>query len=127
MSNPTKNIVELNDLMNEYHGIIDYKNHACETIDAQIAGLQETRRMLSEPFDKQIAELEAKMRQPMLDRAATFVCAYGNINFRKGVVRRTWNSDALDQICRAKPEVKEQIWAFREEKTGEPSISIKLE
>lgn len=35
--------------------------------------------------------------------------------------------DKTDQICAAKPEIKEEIWAFREEKVGEPSISVKLE
>ena len=66
------------------------------------------------------------IRLPMLDYQHTFICSVGKINFKKGAVRRTWNLDALDQICSAKPEIKEAIWPFREEKTGEPSISIKL-
>jgi len=120
-------MVILNDLMRGYEQTAKERDTLCNTIDAQIAGLQETRRLLAEPFEVKLAEIEAKMRQPMLDRAATFVCSYGKVAYRKGAVRRSWNLDALDQICNAKPEVKEQIWAFREEKIGEPSITVKLE
>lgn len=120
-------IVDLNALMAMYRDTTDAQKEACKELDVEIERLQEQKHTIASVYITRLEDIEAKMRQPMLDRKSTFVCAYGKINFRKGAVRRTWNLDALDQICNAKPEVKEEIWALREEKTGEPSISVKLE
>ncbi len=127
MNEPTaENIVTLNALMMEYKQNVHEIKNACHDVDEQIANLSEIRNSLARPYQERLNEIETQIRLPMLDRASSFVCAYGKIGYRKGAVRRTWNLDALDQICEAKPEIKEQIWPFREEKTGEPSISIKV-
>lgn len=117
----------LYELMRKYRITTDQLEDACDTIDAEIRQLQDARRLVAEPYEKVLADIEAKIRLPMFDRKAAFICNFGKISFRKGATRRTWNLDALDQICGVKPEVREAIWAFRTETTGEPSISIKLE
>lgn len=118
--------LELNELMWAYRVTTDNLEDACENLDAEIRRLQEAKSIIAEPYQKTLETLEMKMRLPMLDRQSTFTCSFGKINFRKGAVRRIWNLDALDQVCAAKPEVKENIWAFRSEVMGEPSITVKL-
>jgi len=98
-----------------------------ENVDEDISRLTEIRDSLAKPHKDKLAEIEAKVHIPMLELKKTFVSQYGKINFRKGATRRIWNLDALDVICNANPKIKETIWMFREEKTGEPSISLKLE
>ncbi len=114
--------IVLNDLMREYAATASNLCESCEELDAEIGRLQVARRMIAEPYEKIMADIETKIRIPMLDYQHTFISSFGRINYRKGAVRRSWNLDALDQICTAKSE----IWPFREEKVGEPSISIKL-
>lgn len=118
--------IVLNELMREYKRIADAQSEACKMLDIQIENLTETRQILAEPYQHKLTDIEAQMRLPMLDRQASFVCLFGKINFRKGAVRRTWQLDALDTICANRPEIKDAIWMFREEKTGEPSITVKL-
>ncbi len=127
MNDPTaENIVTLNVLMMEYKQNTHEIKNACRDIDEQIANLSEIRNSLARPYQERLNEIETYMRQPMLDRAASFVCAYGKIGYRKGAVRRSYNAESLDMLCNAEPEVKKLIWPFREEKIGEPSISIKV-
>lgn len=117
----------LNALMAEYVQESNDLKNDCQNVDAEIAHWTEIRNLLAKPHQDKLAELESKMYQPMLDRAATFVCAYGKISYRKGAVRRTYNAESLDMLCNAESEVKKLIWPFRSETVGEPSISIKLE
>ncbi len=113
-------------LMQEYKRIADGQSEACKMLDIQIENLNETRQILAEPYQHKLSDIEALMKLPMLDYQHTFKCSAGSINYRKGAVRRTWNLDALDQICTAKPEIKNEIWAFRQETIGEPSITVKI-
>lgn len=114
-------------LLKEYKEKSDAILFQCASLDAEIRKLTETRNMIAKPYQDSLIEIENKIRMPMMDRKATFTSDVGKITYRKGAVRRSWNLDALDQICASKMEVKEAIWAFRDEKTGEPTISIKLE
>lgn len=116
----------LDELMREYSGTVYQLEEACQELSMQIEELIKARDYIKQPYVNILNDLEAKMRLPMLERKATFICSFGKINFRKGATTRKWNLDALDQICAAKPEVKENIWAFREEKVGEPSITVKV-
>lgn len=118
--------VMLNELLREYAATNDNLCGACEELDREIERLQNARRCLAEPYEKMLADIETKIRLPMLDRKSSFISSIGKINFRKGAVRRTYNAEALDQLCVAKPEIKDTIWPFRTETVGEPVISIKL-
>lgn len=119
--------IVLNELLTKYKILNSNLSEECKDIDADIERLQNTRRLMAEPYLKGIEDIEAQIKLPMLEYQHTFISSSGKINFRKGAVRRTWNLDALDQICEVRKDIKNVIWAFREEKTGEPSISIKLE
>ena len=118
---------QLTELMKEYRQTVYDLDMKCHDINEEIDRMTEVRNILTRPYQDKLADLEAKIRLPMLDRKASFDCEFGKISYRKGAVRRTWNLDALDQICAAKPEIKENIWAFREEKIGDPSITVKVE
>ena len=118
--------VALNELLNEYKQISAKVDNAVKDINRQIEELIEIRSEISKPYLDELNDIEARIRLPMLEYKHTFISSAGKINYRKGAVRRTWNLDALDQICEAKPSIKNEIWAFREEKTGEPTISIKI-
>ena len=115
------------ELMKEYRVTTDDLEDACEKLDEEIERLQDARKVIAEPYEAHLINIETKIRLPMLDRKASFICNFGKISYRKGAVRRTWNLDALDQVCDAKPQIKDAIWAFRSETIGEPNISIKLE
>lgn len=116
----------LSELMQEYKNIIMDRNAQSEQIEQDIFKLQLRLSEIVKPYNDRLVDIEAKIRIPMLEYKHTFVSPFGKINYRKGAVRRVWNLDALDQICEAKPTIKNEIWAFREEKTGEPTINIKL-
>ena len=118
--------VTLLELLSEYKQISNKVDNAVKDINRQIEELIAVRSGISKPYLDILNDIEAKIRAPMLEYKHTFISSVGKINYRKGAVRRTWNLDALDQICEAKPSIKSEIWAFREEKTGEPTISIKL-
>ncbi len=127
MNDPTaENIIVLNALMMEYKQNAQEIQNACRDIDEQLANLSEIRKALAQPYQDRLNEIEAQMRQPMLDRATSFVCEYGKIGYRKGAVRRSYNIESLDMLCNAEPEVKKLIWPFRSETVVEPSISIKV-
>lgn len=118
---------QLNELLKEYLQTVYDLEMEVHNVNEEIDRLTEIKDCLAKPYQDKIINLEMKIRLPMLDRKQTFVCQYGKINFRKGATTRKWNLNALDQICEAKPEIKEQIWAFREVKIGEPTITIKIE
>jgi hypothetical protein len=118
---------ELYDLMLAYKEttvILDIELH---NLNAEINQLTEVRSILAKPYQEKLAEIEAQIRITMLDRKASFISVFGKVSFRKGAIRRTWNLESLDAVCNAKPEIKDAIWMFREEKIGDPQISIKLE
>ena len=125
MSN--ENEENLTELMKKYRQIVSELETECHNVNEEIRMWIETRDSLAKPYQDKLTDLEAKIRLPMLDRKASFACEFGKILYRKGAVKRIWNLDALDQICAAKPEIKENIWAFREEKVGDPSITVKVE
>lgn len=113
-------------LITEYRQIMYDMGADCHELDEELEGIQKERNERAKPYQEKLAILEIQMRLPMLDYQHTFKCSAGSINYRKGAVRRTWNLDALDQICTAKPEVKNEIWAFRKETIGEPSITVNI-
>lgn len=116
----------LNELMREYRQIVYDLEIETHNVNDEIDKWTEIRNVLTKPYQDKLEELELKMRLPMLDRKTSFVCAYGKINYRKGAIRRTYNAEALDQLCAAKPELKDIIWPFRTESIGEPSITLKI-
>ena len=118
--------ITLNDMMREYKRIADAQAEACKMLDIQIENLSETRQILAEPYQHKLADIEAQIRLPMIDRQSSFICSFGKINFRKGATRRSYNLDALDQLANHDAYIKDKIWAFRTETTGEPSITVKL-
>jgi hypothetical protein len=114
-------------LVQEYKATQEKMALQCSECDAIIKRETEIRNTIAQPYLDNLADIEARIRTTMLDYKHTFISSFGTVNYRNGAVRRTWNLDALDQICNAKPEVKNEIWAFRKETIGEPSISIKIE
>jgi len=118
--------LQLNELMRQYSITIFKLEEACQKLNTEIDKLTAARDNIKKPYVDILNDIETQIRLPMLDLKTSFVCAYGKINFKKGAVRRTWNIDALDQICDARKDIKNVIWAFREEKTGEPSITVKI-
>jgi hypothetical protein len=117
----------INDLLREYKEITVEMIDRCKYIDANLIALTKEKEENARPYLEKLAELEAQIRIPMLERKATFISSSGKINFRRGATRRSYNLDALDKLAYADAYIKDKIWAFRTETTGEPSISIKLE
>ncbi len=118
--------VELIELMQKYATEINEMDVECHNVNEDISRLVEIRDSLLKPHQESINKIVEAMKPLMFERKASFICSRGKIEFRKGAVRRTWNLDALDQICDARTEIRNAIWPFRTEKVGEPSISVKL-
>ncbi len=123
MNKPEEN---LNELMREYSTTVFKLEEVCQQLNTEIDKLTAMRDNIKKPYVDILIDIETKMRLLIFDRKASFFCAYGKINYRKGATRGSWDSDALDNICDADVYVKTLIWPHRKVTTSEPSIQIKL-
>lgn len=82
---------------------------------------------VSSPFNIKSAEIQEKIKKLILIREHSLKTGSGNITYRKGATRRTWDLDKLDTICDFDPYIKTSIWNLRKETIGEPSVTIKVD
>lgn len=106
---------------------------ACAEADKELEEMQHqleikasARVKLAEPFVNKMDELRERIKSLALVGMKTIKCQYGQVKYRKGGVRRSWDLDPLDSICAAFPEIKDRIWPFRHETTTDPSVTIEL-
>src|SRR3989304_2007310 len=53
--------------------------------------------------------IESRIKELILLRAKSLKTGSGNVTYRKGAVRRTWDLDALDGVCDRDVDVKNRI------------------
>jgi len=82
---------------------------------------------ISLPYKKNTEIIETRIKELILLRAKSLKTGSGNVTYKKGAVRRSWDLDALDGVCDRDVDVKNRIWNYRKETIGEPSVTIKVD
>lgn len=124
----------INQYMKDLHEQAIKCNAECAAMDKEIADLQhqlevkaDQRNKLAAPFDAAMDVLREQIEILALEAAKSFDCEYGQVKYKKGSERRSWNLDAMDDICEADEELKKKIWPFRKVSTTDPSVTIELD
>lgn len=119
--------LKLYELMSELQKVsIDIEN----TMNPYIDVIEEASKKMdevSEPLSVKSVEIQEKIKELTLLRAKSLKSGFGSITYRKGGVRRKWDLDKLDLVCKDDIYVKDQIWNFRKEEKFEPQVLIKIE
>ncbi len=118
---------EIKELLQEYKNNQDALYKEVSSVNEEIARLQSYRNSLTEPYQSILEGLEFRIKSIMLEAKQSYECEIGKVTYRKGGVRRSWDLDALDSVCKFDPHIKELIWGHRGETPFAPSISIKLD
>ncbi len=103
---------EMNFLLRPYNAIIDQN---LKKIDE-----------LSTPYQLAAEELRTQIKKLALIRAESYKCVAGAITYTKGSVRRSWDLDKMDELCKIDEKLKKQIWNLRTETPIDPTIKIKI-
>lgn len=82
---------------------------------------------ISKPFDEKTSKIEERIRELTLMRGRSLKTGSGNITYRKGGIRRSWDLDLLDEACERNEDVKNKIWVYRTETPTNPQVLIKVE
>ncbi len=82
---------------------------------------------VSKPYNEKSVEIQTKIKELTLIRAKSLKTGSGNITYRKGGIRRSWDLDLLDEACDINPHVKQAIWSYRTETPTDPQVLIKVE
>lgn len=124
----------INQYMRELYDITAQCNDECTALDFAIADMRHQVEILAnernkkaKPFEERAAKLREQIEALALAAAESFNCEYGHVKYKKGSERRSWNLDAMDDICAADEELKKKIWPFRKVSTTDPSVAIELE
>ena len=104
---------------------------SCTAIDAKIQDLQvkmdvliAERKDIADPYHWQQEEIETDIKELATIMAKSFKSDLGEVKFRKGYNRVSYEAKTLDKICSSDEMVKKAIWPFRKVSPIEPSISI---
>lgn len=119
-------LTEINGILELYKDIELLKINETKNINLAIKLLQEKLTELSKPFEDRQTEILDTVRPWALENQSSYDTKFAKIIFRKGVTRRSWNLDALDQICEAKPEIANVIIPFKTVTVGDPSVKIEV-
>lgn len=82
---------------------------------------------VSEPYSIKCVELQEKIKKLTMLRAKSLKTGSGNITYVKGSVRRSWDLDKLDNICKENKDIKDKIWSYRKEDDIDPQVRIKVD
>ncbi len=129
MSEETENIMK--GLLKDLSVSKENEAESCTTLDVKIQELQTAideitaeRKNIADPYHWQQDEIEAEIKELATIMARSFKSDLGEVKFRKGYLRISYEAKTLDKICSNDEVVKKAIWAFRKESPIEPSISI---
>jgi len=95
-----------------------------EVLNAKLIVAQGVRAIIAEPFVSPIAEREAHIKELMLDIGKTVKNECGTVSFRKGSIRTSWDSKALEGYAAGGHD---EILQFKKETEIKPSVTIKME
>ena len=93
----------------------------------QLESLSKDIDRIAEPYSVESQAIQDKIKTLTLQRAKSLKTGSGNITYRKGGFRRTWDLDNLDKYCERFKDIKDTIWHLREEKPFDPQVLIKVD
>lgn len=114
--------VNLEELFHELNALSWSLTDSCSELDELIQVLQEKRAEKEAEYIPKMQEIEGKIKAEMLTRQKSFKCDWGKATYSKGRTTISWNDEALKGYA----VTHEDILQFRTEKTGSPSVSLKV-
>ena len=122
-----KNIDEqLSSLMSQLRTVSAEMNFLLRPYNMIVAENLEKVEELSTPYKITMETLQAQIKKLALVRAESYKCVAGAITYIKGSVRRSWDLDEMDKLCRIDEKLKRQIWNLRTETSVDPAVRIKI-
>ncbi len=100
------------------------KDEAVGGLVQDLLDTQEELRQKSASFDQESEKIEAQIKELMPAIAKTIKTEYGAANYRKGSVRTSYDTKALDACL--DEYVKTAILPYRKETTVAASVSIEV-
>jgi hypothetical protein len=104
----------------------DDRSKACESLEDQIRLLQEELDAKSRPFDDQITTIESEIKVLAVNRGESFKCNYSAVSFRKGYMKITYSSKALETLTKKDEALKDLLWRYRTATPVAPSTTIEV-
>lgn len=126
MDNNVEVDLELSRLMTDLKILENKMHRETKEKEIQVETLLEEIKEKHKPYEEQQNILKEKIKDLVLQRAASYKCGAGNITYRKGGVRRSWDLNGLDRTCKENSMIMSGIWHLRNEEPFEPSVLIKI-
>lgn len=99
---------------------------ACGSIELQIEDLRAELEEKSKPYDAQMQAIESELKNLILNIAHTIKTEHGAVNFKKGHIRASYDTKALDMLCASRKDINEAISPFRKVTPVSPSVSVEV-
>lgn len=119
--------ITLNTLMSELKQISLQMKSAIDPYNKEIEILSKKIDEISKPLVEQSQLIQHDITELALQRAKSYKCSSGNIQYRKGGVRRKWDLDGLDKMCEIDPYIKTNIEHLKTEEKFDPQVRIRVE
>ena len=94
----------------------------CADLDKQIEELMQQRKEIAEPLEEEIAYEEEQLKRTALDYSHSYKGELGEIKYRKGYERKSWDTKKLEGYAADHPE----IMHFQKITQVSPNVSIKI-
>jgi hypothetical protein len=95
---------------------------ACADIDKQIEELMQRRKEIASPIEDKIAYEEEQLKKTALGYSHSYKGELGEIKYRKGYERKSWDTKKLEGYAADHPE----IMHFQKITQVSPNVSIKI-
>lgn len=125
--NETQIELELYNLMGQLKQVSLAMEDATRLQLEQVESLIKDVERISEPYSKESVDIQDKIKTLALQRAKSLKTGSGNITYKKGGIRRSWDLDGLDKYCEKFLDIKATIGHLKTEKPFDPQIPIKLD
>ena len=122
MENTTSNTDRIESEMHIIKDMNDKITTNCADIDAQIQLLMNKRDIITNPLNEIISKHSEVIKLEILELAKSYKCGVGEVRYRKGYDRNSWNNDKLEGFAVRCPEIME----FRKTTHVKPSVSVNI-
>jgi hypothetical protein len=114
--------LDLEEAFFRLHNLYANRNTATEELKTKIIELETELEALSEPYNRQIMDLQEKIEAEVKLQGSAFKCSYGKATYRKEYERSSWDSKALMGYAAAHPEIEQ----FKNITLVEASVTISV-
>jgi hypothetical protein len=95
----------------------------CAEINKQIEELMQQRKEIAAPIEEEIAAHESEIKERAIEYGQSFKGKNGQLKYRKGYIRKSWDTKGLEKYAEEKPE----IMTFLKETEVTPNVTIKVD